>query len=302
MSTLTVSLDQRTASCREDSSKFLIREAEIFRQRFNRSPFMIEHRLQDHPLLRLPSLVELSRRLKPESVKYNEGNLAVGDNLEKAPVNGLSIEETIRRIEQQCSWMVLKNVQNHPDYGSLLKQCLEDIRPHSEGLDPGMCDARAFIFISSPNSVTPFHIDPEINFLLQIRGSKNMSVFDPFDRQILPEQALERFSVAENLGVVKYRNDLESRAFVAKLSPGTGVHVPVTAPHWVKNGPAVSISFSITFRSPSTEKRRKLYWMNAQLRRIGIRPAPIGSSRWRDELKHGVFCTLASAKKLVAKS
>ena len=33
----------------------------------------------------------------------------------------------------------------------------------------------AFIFISSPNTVTPYHMDPEYNFLLQIRGTKDHS-------------------------------------------------------------------------------------------------------------------------------
>lgn len=275
-------------------------EAEDFSEKFNHRPFLVRHNLADHPLLALPELVELSRRLPPKNVKYNDGNLSVAENLEATPSNGLSIEETIRRTEEQCSWMVLKNVHHDPAYGELLMNCLEDIKPHSEPLDPGMCDARAFIFISSPNSVTPFHIDPEINFLLQIRGSKSMSVFDPMDREIVTERDLEQFSLAEDLGVVKYKPEFQDRAFVAEMSPGIGVHCPVTAPHWVKVGPAVSISFSITFRSPGTRRRRNAYWINAHLRRLGISPAPIGVSPFKDTLKHGLFRALAGAKKLVS--
>src|SRR5690242_21143035 len=141
---------------------------ENFHARFNRLPFMMEHSLAAHPLLSLPRLVDLSRRLDASQVKYNDGTLAVADNLEAAPANGLSVEETIRRIEDHCSWMVLKNIQRDPAYGELLHQCLAEIKLHSEPIDPGMCDPRAFVFISSPNAVTPFHIDPEINFLLQI--------------------------------------------------------------------------------------------------------------------------------------
>ena len=42
-----------------------------------------------------------------------------------------------------------------------------------------------FIFVSSPGSVTPYHIDPERNFLLQVRGNKTMHMFDGSDRSLL---------------------------------------------------------------------------------------------------------------------
>jgi hypothetical protein len=65
-----------------------------------------------------------------------------------------------------------------------------------------------------------------------------------------------------------------------------GLHFPFTFPHWVQNGPSVSISFSITFRTPDLERRAMVYNVNAWLRRWGLRPTPPGQSRWRDALKH----------------
>jgi hypothetical protein len=299
MSTLRAPLHEAEASRDPASKQLLWFDVEEFRRNFNRRPFLVRHRLTDHPLLNLSQLIELSRRLPAMSVKYNDGDLSVAENLEAMPSNGLSVEETIRGIEQRCSWMVLKNVQDDPQYRQLLMQCLDEVKRYSEPIDPGMCDARAFIFISSAGSVTPFHIDPEINFLLQVRGSKAMSVFDPADREILPERDLERFSLAEDLGVVKYKEEFQNRAFVANLSPGVGVHCPVTAPHWVKVGPEVSISLSITFRSPSTRRKRSVYWVNAHLRGFGMSPIPAGASRWKDAVKQVLFQTLASAKKVI---
>jgi hypothetical protein len=299
MSTLRVTLNESDAVQGPLPEQLLSFDAEEFRRNFNRRPFLVRHQLAGHPLFHLAQLIQLSRRLPAQSVKYNDGNLSVAENLEAMPSNGLSIEETIRRIEQQCSWMVLKNVQDDAEYRQLLLQCLDAVKQYSEPIDPGMCEARAFIFISSPGSVTPFHIDPEINFLLQVRGSKAMSVFDPADREILPERDLEQFSLAEDLGVVKYKEEFQGRAFVASLTPGVGVHCPVTAPHWVKVGPEVSISFSITFRSPSTRRKRSVYWMNAHLRRLGLSPTPVGASQWKDTVKQSLFLTLASARKVV---
>jgi hypothetical protein len=56
-----------------------------------------------------------------------------------------------------------------------------------------MTERKAFIFVSSPGAVTPYHVDFEYNFLLQIRGDKNITVFDAFDRSLLSEVQRERF-------------------------------------------------------------------------------------------------------------
>ena len=40
-----------------------------------------------------------------------------------------------------------------------------------------MYKREAFIFVSSPNAVTPFHMDPEHNILMQLRGTKTMTLF-----------------------------------------------------------------------------------------------------------------------------
>ncbi|MBV9074092.1 MAG: cupin-like domain-containing protein [Acidobacteria bacterium] len=298
MSTLHVGGIQSTETVAEQV-KSLDFNPDIFAAKFNREPFLIEHHLADHPLLQLPALIELSRRLDPASVKYNNGTLSVSADLENAPANGLSAEETIRRIEECHSWMVLKNVQNDSAYRELLTQCLDEVRIHSEPLETGMCDARAFIFISSPHSITPFHIDPEINFLLQIRGRKTVSIFSPFDREILPEQTIERFCLAENLSLLTFNEEFRDRAFVAHLSPGIGVHCPVMAPHWVQNGPDVSVSFSITFRSSQSKRQRNIYWLNAQLRRFGFAPSPVGKSPWQDELKYKAFAGLSKVARAI---
>jgi hypothetical protein len=69
------------------------------------------------------------------------------------------------------------------------------------------------------------------------------------------------------------------------LNPGFGLHFRVTAPHYVKNGSEVSVSFSITFRTPEIERRGDAHNFNAFLRRTGLRPAPVGRHPWRDRLK-----------------
>ena len=269
-----------------------------FHERFDRQPFLVRHRLTEHPLFALPRLIELSRALPEGLVEYNAGDVPVSLDPARTPRTGLSIEETIRRIEECRSWMVFKNVERDPEYRALLDTCLDQVREHSEPGWPGMGRREGFIFVSSPGSVTPYHMDPEHNFLLQIRGQKQVSLFDGEDRALLSERELEKFYANGHRNLV-FDDANQQKAQVFTLTPGDGLYFPVTWPHWVKNGPQVSISFSITFRTTSSDRREVLYRVNERLRRVGIRLPPVGQSDLIDGAKYRAFRTLSRAHHLL---
>lgn len=275
-------------------------DAETFRANFNRNPFVIGHKLSGHPLFSLPSLIELSKRLPEDCVAYNAGDIPVGQGLYKGPRTGLSIQETIRRIEECRSWMVLKFVERDAEYRELLDSCLDQVQLLSEPLAPGMRKREGFIFISSPGSVTPYHMDPEYNFLLQIRGAKTVNIFDGADRSVLSEEELEQF-YADPAGEynLSFKEEYRSKAMKFEISPGLGLHFPATAPHWVENGPEVSISFSITFENAALYRRSIVYTANSRLRRFGIRTAPAGRSALRDSAKFYSFLALGRMRRFI---
>src|SRR5215813_3710147 len=76
---------------------------------------------------------------------------------------------------------------------SLIDHPLLQIRPIVERRDPGMCYRAGWIFVSSPNAVTPFHMDHEHNFIMQIRGTKRLYTWEPFDRETVSERGQELF-------------------------------------------------------------------------------------------------------------
>ncbi|MEW6126330.1 MAG: cupin-like domain-containing protein [Acidobacteriota bacterium] len=271
-----------------------INQAE-FRENFNRQSFFIRHYLTGQQLFELPRLIELAKQLPAEFVEYNTGTIPINQDPTLTPQNGLSVEETIRRIEACRSWLVLKYVETAPEYKKLLDDCLDEIKPFSEPLAPGMRKREGFIFITSPGSVTPYHIDPEYNFLLQIRGNKTMSVWNPADRAVLSEQELEQYLSGGHRNLV-YKDEYQAKAKEYHLTPGMGLHVPVTAPHWVQNGDAVSVSFSITFRNPASDRRNLIYTTNAYLRKRGLNPKPFNESRWRDEIKFNSYRVVRKIK------
>jgi len=285
--------------CESAAGRFLEVDAEIFRTHFNRKPFLFRHHLSDHPLFELPRLVALARTLRSNLVEYNAGDIPISlPDWENTPYTGLSAEDTIRKIDEYRSWMVLKRAEYDSDYQRLLDQCLDQIEPLSEPIEPGMCQREAAIFVTSPASITPYHMDKEINFLLQIRGSKTISVFNASDREVLSEMELEEhFS-----GPAIHRNMVffkryQERAQVFELKAGYGIHIPTTDPHWIKNGDRVSISFSNGFKTRASLRRGAIYRANAQLRKAGLRPAPYGESTLRDATKYQLFRALGRAHK-----
>ena len=146
----------------------------------------------------------------------------------------------------------MKRVERDPEYNALLNQVLDEVQAHSEPRDPGMYDRAGAIFILSPGSVTPYHLDAEYNFLFQLRGAKSISVFDPHDRGVLSEEELEeRAAPAQMHRNMVFKDEYQQKAMVFELTTGFALHVPATAPHWVKNGPNVSISFSAGFTTRS---------------------------------------------------
>ncbi len=276
-------------------------DAEIFRTHFNRKPFLFRHRLSGHPLFDLPRLVALSRTLRENLVEFNAGRIPVSlPDWENTPYTGLSAEDTIRKAEETCSWMVLKRAENCPEYARLLDRIIDEIAPAAESLEPGICEREAAAFVSSPSSVTPYHMDHEINFLLQIRGSKTVSVFGARDRQVLSERELEQhFSGPAIHRNMHFADEYQRRARVFELKEGYGLHIPTTDPHWVKNGDAVSISFSASFKTAASLRRGNVYRMNAVLRRLGVDPAPFGRSAPRDLAKHHAYRAFSRAQDLL---
>jgi Cupin-like domain len=233
---------------------------------------LLSHALCDHPLLTLDALVALAAALPESSVEYNPGNLPIGIDPADVPSPRLSISETIRGIEENGSWMVLKRIEQHPDYAALLADVLSEIEPLVRARTGGMLGQEGFVFISSPGAVTPFHFDPEHNILMQIRGSKVMTVFPAGDEVLVSAEAEEQFHLGEHHRNQPWQDEFAARGTAHPLSPGEALYVPVKAPHWVKNGPNVSISLSVTWRSEWSYEEAYARGFNHMLRKKGLTP------------------------------
>jgi len=273
---------------------------------FNRRPFLVRHGLTVHALFALPRLArlaaDLSRAGASGSVLYfradhdiNQAYPRAGDQSSAGAANRtfvsrnlarpeLSPEDVVEQIESCNAWMQIRNIGADPEYAALLESLLAEIRPLAEPLAGGTCDARADVFVSSPGATTPFHLDEEHNVLLQIRGSKRISIADGSNRAVLSEDDLDAFYRGEG-ELAPWSPRLEAHAVPVDLAPGLGVHIPPCHPHWVQNGESVSISLGVVWHSDVTAARRQLFRVNRWLRSLGLRPAPAGRSPRLDALK-----------------
>ena len=258
----------------------------LFAANFNKRHFEIQHWLAGHPLFEIPRLLQLAREMatqRPADIYYDAGVTSIGSRWGTSP-SEFPVDQTIERLETAGAWIDLKAAERSAPYARVLNDCISDLLQVSgRELERKMRRKEMAIFLTSPKRLSTYHIDSECNFLLQLRGEKNISIFPKDDREVLPEEEIERSWAADTNAAV-YKPHLQHRASVIRLKPGSGVHIPVNAPHWVQNDDNISVSVAILYHSWHQEYL-DLYGANYCLRKMGISPKPPFQSRWRDAVK-----------------
>lgn len=261
---------------------------------FGRRPIAVDHTLAEDPLLSLEAIADLADRF-PGRVERHSAELPMvmpGG----APELELSPSEIVRGIEDNGCWMVFWYIDQDPAYKALLDRCLDEAESYLPSGAGRALQREAFLFLSAPNAVTPIHFDPEHNFLLQIRGHKDMNVC-PFPSVEAERRELDRYHDGDHRNLPSLPSDGE----VFGLDPGRGVYVPSFMPHWVQNGPRASVSLSITFRSRDSLRAECVYRVNSLMRRrLHLHPTPAGVSPARDRAKEAVFLAARGSQRRLA--
>jgi hypothetical protein len=267
---------------------FLALDRADFLPKFNSRACWVRHRLAGHPLFELPRLEELAKKLPEKYVRINSGAVPVDATPAQIPGTGLSIEESFRRIGDSNTRIMLKHIEFDAEYSDLFNACLGELEALGHAATRDIKSRVAYVFLSAPNQVTPYHMDPEINFLLQIRGKKTFFVLPGDDRSILPEENIELFYSGHHESL-PFMEDSKARAVPFEMNPGDGVHIPVNHPHWVTTDNEVTISFALTFETAETKRRGAVCAVNHYLRQRGRTPTPFGRSPARDFFKYQGF-------------
>ncbi len=255
----------------------------------------IHHTFHEHPLMQLPALAELAHRLMPTGqCRFITPGITQSSEFlhESKTHDGRSLDEVFRRIEEPGSWIAMYNVEKDPLYRTFLGEVQQAVKPLVAEAQPGIFNVGGFIFISAPPSVTPFHIDRENNFWLQISGSKTITVWPHTDRETVSAKDVEEFVVHRSLERVRLNDSNLHRGQSYDTSAGDGLYFPATTPHmtrsntdWVKPGNGVAISMATVFYSDVTRRHARVHQFNQVARRLGMSPRDPGQSPLVDALK-----------------
>lgn len=273
---------------------------ETCRQALHKKPFPVRHPLAEHPLFAVDALIPVAEAAAKRrgDLYADAGDLTLSDKWGTTPTPTMPIPELIERIETAGAWIVMKHVEVDPKYKALLDDYADFVRgiagPEGAKL---LRNPEMLVFITSPNRKTPFHFDAEVNFLVQVSGSKDLWVCDPLDRAITTEEEIERY-YGETITAGTYKPHAEQRATQFFLGPGDAVHIPTHGAHWVQNHNAVSVSLSLNMEFPNW-MQADVYKANHYLRRLGFTPRSPGHSIMADRSKALVIGAMRSVKGLV---
>jgi hypothetical protein len=248
----------------------------------------LQHHLAGHPLMTMERLAELAMRSDPDHVRFHTGERRIGTHmgaiLQSDPTRN-TLRRTLDRLDRAGAFVQILGVRSDPVYRALIDELLDEALPRLPMSDRKLVNRDAAVFLASPGSVTPFHLDHEQNFLCHIRGEKRLYVWDPRDRSVVSEQALEVFYGKGRLPEGIYQDAMLAKAQAITLAPGDSVYMPMGAPHAVATGRDVTVTASFLMNTRTSFDLVETYRANHLLRRLGMTPTPVGDSWVRDSLK-----------------
>ncbi|MGH6795835.1 MAG: hypothetical protein ACREDH_11745, partial [Methylocella sp.] len=203
-----------------------------FARNYNRRNFLFRHALKDHPLFELPNLIALAKRPLHVGAYWSNGKVEATDSWGTNRAPRLSLIDTIANIGDNNSRVILKQVAQDPVYGPVLQDFLASVVELSgEQMRQEVGVGETSILISSPNRLTPFHMDDDCNFLMQAVGNKTLFVYDHNDRTLVSHQEREQYHRGNHNSIV-FKESRLCEATAYELEAGYGVNIPVFAPHW----------------------------------------------------------------------
>jgi hypothetical protein len=264
--------------------------SQLFAENFDHHPFLFRHALDTMDIFQMPALLKLAERcMQKRQFKshYETGEPVVNGFFGNKP-SDVTLVQALERIGEDRNWIILKRIHEEPEYRAALEVFISELSSLS-GIDlrSRYHDPILTIFITSPNRITPYHLDGEANFLAQVLGKKSVFLYNAQDPYILTTEEKEKYWTGK-LQAPRWHDELADGQWRYDVAPGLGVFNPATFPHWVKNTDNVSVSVSINFKRVRNDAIGA-YRANYYARKIGLHPTEPGRSSTVDRMKNLTF-------------
>jgi mannose-6-phosphate isomerase-like protein (cupin superfamily) len=204
--------------------------------------------------------------------------------------------DVIRDLHSANAWLTLLNVEDDPGMAEIMNAQLDQLEAGmtaKQGRRVKMRKRVAFVFVSSPNSVTPVHFDIEHSLLMQVSGCKTVSI-GRWESDAARRHEVDRYWDGSHGRI----ETLQEEEAAYTMTPGRAVYIPPGTPHWVHNGPDSSLSVTLTYFTPATVRENRVESFNARLRRRHMKPREPGHSTAVDTAKVWAVGALAIGQRL----
>jgi mannose-6-phosphate isomerase-like protein (cupin superfamily) len=243
------------------------------------------HELHLDDRLTLASIADLTDRLPRRSVIADTAEQPLLVPQGGPPRGALERPgDVIRDLRNANAWLTLLNVEDDPGMAELMNTQLDQLESGMiarQGARKGRMHKRvAFVFVSSPNSVTPVHYDIEHSLLMQVSGCKTVSI-GRWESDAARRHEFDRYWDGSNGRI----EALPPEDAAYTLTPGRAVYIPPGTPHWVHNGPDISLSVTLTYFTAATVRENRIEDFNSRLRRLHMKPREPGHSAIVDTAK-----------------
>jgi len=188
--------------------------------------------------------------------------------------------DVIRDLHNANAWLTLLNVEQDPGMAELMNSRLDQLEAGMVAKQGKMRKRVGFVFVSSPNSVTPVHFDIEHSLLMQVSGRKTVSI-GRFESDAVRRHEIDRYWDGSHGRI----ETLPPEVAAYTLTPGRAVYIPPGTPHWVHNGPEISLSVTLTYFTAATVRENRIEDFNSHLRRRHMKPREPGRSTTVDTAK-----------------
>jgi hypothetical protein len=204
--------------------------------------------------------------------------------------------DVIRDLQNANAWLTLLNVEDDPGMAELMNTYLDQLASGmsaKRGKRVKMRKRVAFVFVSSPNSVTPVHFDIEHSLLMQVSGCKTVSI-GRWESDAARRHEFNRYWDNSHGRI----ETLQPEEAEYTMTPGRAVYIPPGTPHWVHNGPDISLSVTLTYFTAATVRENRVEDFNAHLRRRHLKPREPGRSAAVDIAKSSAMGAWAMGRRL----
>jgi hypothetical protein len=239
------------------------------------------HDLQLDERLTLASVADLADRLPRRSVIADTAAQPLLVPQGGPPRGALERPgDVIRDLHNANAWLTLLNVEQDPGMAELMNTQLDQLEAGIVAKQGKMRKRVGFVFVSSPNSVTPVHFDIEHSLLMQVSGRKTVSI-GRFESDAVRRHEIDRYWDGSHGRI----ETLPPEVAAYTLTPGRAVYIPPGTPHWVHNGPDISLSVTLTYFTAATVRENRIEDFNSHLRRRHMKPREPGRSTTVDTAK-----------------